>query len=274
MDEKSRKKSIYFVIALVVVFAGYQTLMNYKPIQETERQKAYFEANKHPLTASDSVEIKSFYDKLCLVFHTVSNDTSEVKAFSKIDKSKLPKDFEPQLCSDEYLDLLCNGPIQRHRLRDKERPDLKLYLRWYEEEDLHKKLNNLFGLEDFNSNIRHKIWNGSVKSEIQYFEKDKYLMVMDFSEIVRPDFDESTERFFIGHCKGNVKVVDVNTGELVAMMSFFAKNDDSIKSYPLVKRAMDDKLNDNLVVNIRKALNKCALALFDKPLNQMNTEMY
>jgi hypothetical protein len=144
---------------------------------------------------------------------------------------------------------------------------LKLYSRWYGEADIHKSMNKLFGQEDFRSNIQHKIWNGSVKSEIQYFEKDKYLMVVQFSEIIPPIFDETSESYSIGYCKGNVKVVDINSGELVAMMSFFAKNDESIKSYHLVKQAMEDKLKENLIVNIRKSLNKCALALFDKPFN-------
>jgi len=270
MDEKSRKKSIYFVISLVIVFAGYQTLMNYQPVKETARYKAYLEANNRPLSVSDSIYIKAFYDKLCLTFHVVSNDTLKTKAFSNIDKSKLPKDFKTHLCTREYLDFLCEGP---HKRKSKRR-DLKEHLPWVVETEISNTLDKHLGLDAFSYDISHKIWKGSVKSEIGYFEKDTYLMVVEFLEMIPPNFHEKTDSYYAGYCKGNVKVVNINTGELAAAMTFFAQNDESIKSYHLVKYAMDDKLKDNLSVNIHKALNRCALALFGKPLNQKETEMY
>ncbi len=267
---KSRKISIYFVIVLIVVFAGYQTLMNYKPVHESDRHKEYIEANKHPLNASDSTCIETFYTKLCVVNNTVSNDTLETKAFSNVGKSDLSKDFKPHLCTKKFLDVLCNNPGEQKSNRS----DLKDINPWPGEAELLNNIDVYLGLESFSYNISHKIWNGSVKSEISHFEKDVYLMVVEFSEMTPPDFDESTESFGIGHCKGNVKVVNINTGELVAAMAFFAQNDESIKSIHLVKNAMDGKLKENLSLNIHKELSRCALALFNKPLYPKETEMY
>jgi hypothetical protein len=270
MDEKLRKKSIYFIIGLALVMASYQHFMNYKPFVETERYKAYLETNNQAVNASDSIYIKAFYDKLCFVFQTVSNDTLKTKAFSNIDKSKLPKDFKTHLCTRGYLDFLCEGPHKRKS----ERRDLKEFLPWYGETEISNNLDKHLGLDAFSYNISNKIWKGSVKSEIGYFEKDTYLMVVEFSEMIPPNFHEKTDSYDAGYCKGNVKVVNITTGELAAAMTFFAQNDESIKSYHLVKYAMDDKLKDNLSINIHKALNRCALALFGMPLNQKETEMY
>lgn len=259
MDEKTRKLSIYFVLGLVLAIAGYQTLTNYKPKQETQREKDYLESNKHSLKASDSSRIERFYEKLCLAHDLVSTDSSEQVYYSTIDQTKLNNDFVPRLCTVDYLSSICDAPPKK----SKQHEDWKSILETINGVEV-QELNNLLGAEDFGQNIRLRNWNGSVRSEINYAEKDRFLMVVQFTEMLAPKFNPQSDTYDSGFCYGQVKVVDLHAGKIVALISFKAQNDQQIRSIALKEDAMNDKLKARLLENIRNELDKCAITLFNR----------
>lgn len=268
MNQQSNKTSMYLIIVVVFALAGYQTFMNYKPAQETERHRDYVDGIKQALTASDSAYIKAFYNKLCLVNTTLSQAAPNSKAFSNIDKSKLIEDFQPHICTNFYLESLCGSSSDTHSNNTTQSTPPS------PEEKILNSIDVYLGLGRFSQDISEKNWSGSVKSEISNLEKDNYLVLVNHLAIVPPVYYSDTDTYDGGHCKGEIKVVNINNNELVATMSFFAENDDSIKSMHLVDSAMNDKLLDNLILNIQKALNKCTLALFNKPLKTKEEETY
>jgi hypothetical protein len=270
LSKKSSKAPIYIVIAFIFVIAAYKTLTNYKAVQKTERFNEYVETSKKVLNASDSAFIEAFYTKLCVVNSVIENDSFGTKTFSNIDKSKVSEDFQAHICSKDFLDNVCkNSSKQASKLNEsKNLPSSK------RAKDLLNSVDIYLGLESFSKDIASKKWNGSVKNEISHFEKDLFIMVVDFTEITLPNFNENTDNYDAGYCKGEIRVVNINSGELLAKMPFFAQNDEQIRSIHLVKDAMDDKLIKNLTFNIHKELNSVSLALFNKPLKTKEAEAY
>lgn len=268
MNQQSNKSSIYLIIALVFVIAGYQTFMNYKSVKETDRSRDYTNGIKQTLNASDSIYIKAFYNKLCLANTMLSQGGLATKAISTIDKSKIAEDFQPHICTNFYLESLCGSSSDTHSNNTSQSTSPS------PEEKILNSIDVYLGLGRFSQDIAEKNWSGSVKSEISNLEKDNYLVLVNRLAIVPPIYYSDTDTYDAGHCKGEIKVININNNELVATMSFFAENDESIKSMHLVDDAMNGKLLDNLILNIQKALNKCTLALFNKPLKTKEEEIY
>ena len=270
MPKKSSKASIYIVIDFIIIIAAYKTLTNYKAVQKTERFNEYVETSKQALNASDSAYIETFYTKLCVVKSVIDNDSTETKAFSNLDKNKISEDFQAHICSKDFLDNVCkNSTKQFSKLNESKNRGSSTRVK-----ELLNSVDIYLGLESFSKHIASKKWNGSVKNEISHFEKDQFIMVVDFTAITLPYFNENTDNYNAGYCKGEIKVVNINTGELLAKMPFSAQNDEQIRSIQLVKDAMDDKLIKNLSVNIHKELNSASLALFNKPLKTKGEEAY
>jgi hypothetical protein len=270
LSKKSSKTPIYIIIAFIFVIAAYKTLTNYKAVQKTERFNEYIETSKQALNASDSAYIEAFYTKLCVVNSVIENDSTGTKAFSNLDKNKISADFQAHICSKDFLDNVCiNTSKQASKLNESKNRGSSTRVK-----ELLKSVDIYLGLESFSKHIASKKWNGSVKNEISYFEKDQFIMVVDFTAITLPYFNENTDNYNAGYCKGEIRVVNINSGELLAKMPFFAQNDEEIRSIQLVKDAMDDKLIKNLSFNIHKELNSASLALFNKPLKTKEAEAY
>lgn len=262
MNNLNKKKSLYFVVGLIVLIAGYNTIMNYKTVQETNRHRNYVEGIQTKLTTKDSLDIIAFYQKLCVINNTLSSDTLESQVFSNINKSQIPKDFQPHICTKDYLDFICNSHLKQNLVTDSRNAELLDYIDAY------------LGLGTFNRNIKNKQWDGSVKSEIGVLKKSQFLMVVDLSEIILPVFHDNTDVYDAGYCKGRVNIVNLKNGNIEASTSFFAQNDKSITSVRVVKQAMEDKLLKNLLENIHQALNKSSQTIFDRPLKTKDAEYY
>jgi hypothetical protein len=251
----------YNIFVVLLGLAGYLAIKTYKA-HETEREKAYYASKNESLSLSDSTTIENFCSKLCSLSITLFSDTLSKIPFSKLEKNSLGEDFKPQLCTIEYLNLLCNNPLEKTIQADQ-----------FKDEPSVQNINTLLGVGDFASNLKYKKWHKGMVNEINSIKKDNYLMVLHETKMISPEFNEEADKYIGGVFEGIVKVIEISSGNIVAQKNVSAKNDEVIYSKAARKSSIDRDLNRNLEKNLEIALNKYSIELFSKPLNQKETAM-